>query len=597
MNFNNLNDISKLYLEQVIESAVPGKPAEKLGAVTPIPKAEQDAARERTLAKAKAMREKKGIKEAAKPDYLDFDKDGNKKESMRKALRDKVNQKVEESKKSNDGNLANNYPPYDKVTRGDIVAGALGQDQMGGKKKTKVKVKESFSNWREDLFEIADKIKTNKSEESKVVEKTVNNTIKINPNLDLGETVENLGGTLLEMFEIDEEIILETIDIATEYFYEQGLNEDGIDILIEELGTDEFINFVFEIVEDYTLNEARTLLGKKKTPATGKARGISLKAAPGKSTKSAVEKHGTKRSLSSQSASGTIRKKSIAVKKSVEKQPETKSTPSETKKGIAGKVGAALGYAVKRAKQDTAKVARAAGTVAGAVHGAGIVAHRLGQEAGKSKTGQKIKKAVGLTKEETELQEKSPPGFKKTVEAMKKHDEIDNPFALAWWMKKKGYKSHKESVEESVADSSPLTPQELQAQRQRANIDNKIAKLRQQALMKQKKPEPVVGEEVEIIDEIRRSEKEGKGSPEKREGKYLIGARQQRRERGERGGRHFWSGGQGGSRIERGKKKGEEGSQHQRLNPPEKKGRQLQRGTKSATDRAYGYGQGRYQGD
>jgi len=34
-----------------------------------------------------------------------------------------------------DGNLANNYPPYDKVTRGDVIAGATGKDQMGGKKK------------------------------------------------------------------------------------------------------------------------------------------------------------------------------------------------------------------------------------------------------------------------------------------------------------------------------------------------------------------------------------------------------------------------------------------------------------------------------
>ena len=40
----------------------------------------------------------------------------------------------------NDGNLANNYPPYDKVTRGDVIAGRLGKDEMGGKKK---KVKES----------------------------------------------------------------------------------------------------------------------------------------------------------------------------------------------------------------------------------------------------------------------------------------------------------------------------------------------------------------------------------------------------------------------------------------------------------------------
>ena len=38
-------------------------------------------------------------------------------------------------KEGNDGNLANNYPPYDKVTRGDVIAGRLGKDQMGGKKK------------------------------------------------------------------------------------------------------------------------------------------------------------------------------------------------------------------------------------------------------------------------------------------------------------------------------------------------------------------------------------------------------------------------------------------------------------------------------
>ena len=36
------------------------------------------------------------------------------------------------SKKKGDGNLANNYPPYDKVTRGDVIAGAKGEDQMGG---------------------------------------------------------------------------------------------------------------------------------------------------------------------------------------------------------------------------------------------------------------------------------------------------------------------------------------------------------------------------------------------------------------------------------------------------------------------------------
>ena len=43
---------------------------------------------------------------------------------------------------------------------------------------------------------------------------------------------------------------------------------------------------------------------------------------------------------------------------------------------------------------------------------------------------------------EKELLEVSPPGFKGTVKAMKKHDDIDNPYALAWHMKNKGDKAH-----------------------------------------------------------------------------------------------------------------------------------------------------------
>jgi len=41
--------------------------------------------------------------------------------------------------------------------------------------------------------------------------------------------------------------------------------------------------------------------------------------------------------------------------------------------------------------------------------------------------------------------EASPEGFEGTVKAMKKHKDIDNPYALAHYMKKMGYKSHKNS--------------------------------------------------------------------------------------------------------------------------------------------------------
>lgn len=51
--------------------------------------------------------------------------------------RSKGEQTAKSKRGDNDGNLANNYPPYDKVTRGDVIAGATGKDQMGGKRKVK----------------------------------------------------------------------------------------------------------------------------------------------------------------------------------------------------------------------------------------------------------------------------------------------------------------------------------------------------------------------------------------------------------------------------------------------------------------------------
>jgi len=174
------------------ESAVPGKPAERLGAVTAIPKSEQEAARERILAKTKAKRE---------------------------------------TQKPNDGNLANNYPPYDKITRGDVIAGRLGKDEMGGKKKKSKGMKEGFSNWREDLSEVVKDIEDNKQIKEK---KNINNKVKTSAmggGIKLGEAVEEIGGTLLEMVEIDE------VDFIVESVYdellEEGYDEDDIEEAIE----------------------------------------------------------------------------------------------------------------------------------------------------------------------------------------------------------------------------------------------------------------------------------------------------------------------------------------------------------------------------
>jgi hypothetical protein len=60
-----------------------------------------------------------GMKDSEKFDNRDKEKD--------------VGEGVYEAKKKGDGNLANNAKPYDKVTRGDVIAGRLGKDEKGGK--------------------------------------------------------------------------------------------------------------------------------------------------------------------------------------------------------------------------------------------------------------------------------------------------------------------------------------------------------------------------------------------------------------------------------------------------------------------------------
>jgi hypothetical protein len=60
-----------------------------------------------------------------------------------------------------------------------------------------------------------------------------------------------------------------------------------------------------------------------------------------------------------------------------------------------------------------------------------------------AKDGEKMLNKIFKPKQD--MTEVAPPGFEGTVKAMKKHKDIDNPWALAWSMKNKGYKSHKKA--------------------------------------------------------------------------------------------------------------------------------------------------------
>ena len=70
-----------------------------------------------------------------------------------------------------------------------------------------------------------------------------------------------------------------------------------------------------------------------------------------------------------------------------------------------------------------------------------------------------------------DMGESAPKGWEGTVKAMKKHKEIDNPYALTNWMKNKGYKSHKkedaymEQLAKQVAEKlNPSAPVDVWVQ-------------------------------------------------------------------------------------------------------------------------------------
>jgi hypothetical protein len=202
MSNNILNDISKVYLNSVAESAVPGKPAERLGAVTGIPQDEREAARQRTLAKAAAIRAKKGItQEGLDPvgkEDADIDNDGKSNTKKDKYLMHRRNVIKQE--------LAKEAKEVKRWWDDDGDGKGYEEGEVSGKFKKKKTVKEGYSNWRQDLSEVM----TDKESEVKVTEKKVNNKVIINPKLNIGEAIQNLGGELIEMIEIDEKITAKT---------------------------------------------------------------------------------------------------------------------------------------------------------------------------------------------------------------------------------------------------------------------------------------------------------------------------------------------------------------------------------------------------
>ena len=207
-----------------MEGYAPGDVDQKVGAVTSIPKKEQDSARERLLAKAKKKREAmkeghcdtEGVKcsptekkkdsksmkkieeihvQAHSPHEVPSDGPGTLKKLVKKATK-RIDADV-------DGDVDTKDPKF--TDTGEFIP-----DTEGRKKKIRFKFESAapFHSWRDEIREVVDvpssEPQTDDMMDKEVKEKKVKNKVIINPPQAVTEAFAELGGTIIEMAEVDE---------------------------------------------------------------------------------------------------------------------------------------------------------------------------------------------------------------------------------------------------------------------------------------------------------------------------------------------------------------------------------------------------------
>ena len=423
MSTNPLNDISKVYLEQIAESAVPGKPAERLGAVTAIPKSEQDAARKRLLAKTKAKREKALDPVGQEDADIDNDGDADKSDKYLHKRRKAIGKAIatrsealdpvgkEDDDIDNDGDVdkSDSYLKNRRKVRGKVIA------------------KEGFSNWRHDLVEI---IATDDEDQKQVKEKKVKNTVKtsaMGDGIKISEAVEQLGGQLIEMVELEEDYIfegvLDEVCDAEMFFLDSkaiySIVEETILECIEEGYDPEYV--IQSIIE--SLDTSIMMLNEEDDPKAARRSGVLQK------VKSAVKAVGKGLARGVGYAAGAAVRGAKAAKREVaagyergrrgsgssassapasrEEDDEDEDEEDKDKKpGLLSRIGSKLKRGLKKAVAKGARaVSRGARNVARKVEG--------GKPATAASTSTAAKKEADDEDEDDEEEEKSEPAAEK----------------------------------------------------------------------------------------------------------------------------------------------------------------------------------------
>ena len=387
-------------------------------------------------------------------------------------------------------------------------------------------MKEAYSSWRQDLSEImTDDIDSKPIKEKK----NIKNTIKINPKL--GESVEELGGEILEMVEVDQfDGIVEEVfqDLLSEGYDEQNVR-DAIESGIEEArityGHD--TSGGAERMRDKLKKKAKGFLGKVAVKAYNKAREAKAAATP------AVQRAKT-------SAKRGIRKMALKVadKLKEENVDEASYTPGNAKPFPYGKVGDKLRKVAgeRDAEKDPKK------------------RNKLASRFSKIKREYDLPEAVyGGTppeKKDTRMivtnadKKANTPAYQKYKAGDKRYkaaDHMNEGDGDPCWdthkqvgMKKKGNRMVPNCVpkneEVEVSEEGSMSPQEIALQKRKATIDQMIARKRKQNLDKGQSEQPAkaMGEakELSVDDQMKISRDHNRKSPEEKKAanSKLLGA-------------------------------------------------------------------------
>ena len=313
-----------------------------------------------------------------------------------------------------------------------------------GKKKIRPTAKMEGYSWRRDLSEIM----TDDIDSKPIKEKKVSNKIKINPKL--GESIEEIGGELIEMVEINEY-----------EFMVEGLRQE----LIDEGHDPEAVN--------YALEEATVTMGHDTPGKTETTRDKLKKKAKGLLGKMAYKGYHAARSA----------KRALS--------PTAQRIKTSAKRGIRK---AALKVADKLKEENVDE----------AVYG--------GTPPEKKDTRMTVTAAD--KKGNTPAYQRYKAGDKRYKAADHMNEGDGDP---CWdthkqvGMKKKGGKMVPNCVPKEEVQSEGMSPQEVALQKRKATIDQMIAKKRKQELDKGKEPTKTMGEEASDAMKDRRMERGGVG--------------------------------------------------------------------------------------